>query len=264
MGGIPRQSFLQYGIVPLNPPTDCDGCGKNFLVPNAISCPKGGLIMARHNDAAKEWGALSDQALNPSAISYGPEINSRTVQGDRNGSGSQVAMGSQEGEAKKYGEGATGQAKVPDESRADISVQGFWKLGTTALFDMIIVNLDACSYLCQMSAKALETAEKEKKDKYLQPCLECWRSFTPMVYPTDGITRTEDISAHRRLAYLISNNLKREYSKICGFVRAQMSLVIVRSNTILLCGTRDKEAYIRQRPNLEDGEVMALIVTWQG
>ena len=73
--------LLWYGIVPLNIPTDCDGCGKKFSVPHALSCPKGGLVMAWHNDAAKEWGALSPQAINPIDISYKPKINSRTLQG---------------------------------------------------------------------------------------------------------------------------------------------------------------------------------------
>ena len=54
----------------------------------------------------------------------------------------------------------------------DVSVHGFWKWGTTALFDMRIVNLDAGSFLRQMPAKALATAEKKKKGNYLQPCLE--------------------------------------------------------------------------------------------
>ena len=47
---------------------------------------------------------------------------------------------------------------------------------------MRIVNLDWVSYLYQTSAKALTTAEKDKKDKYLQPYLECRNSFTLMVY----------------------------------------------------------------------------------
>ena len=35
--------------------------------------------------------------------------------------------------------------------------------------------------------------------------------------------------------YLSSNyNMKREYSEMCGFVRARMSLAIVRSNSLLL------------------------------
>ena len=53
-----------------------------------------------------------------------------------------------------------GQATVPGESQADVSIHGLWKLVTTALFDMRIFNLDAVSYLRQTSAKALETAEK--------------------------------------------------------------------------------------------------------
>ena len=61
----------------------------------------------------------------------------------------------------------TGQATVPGESRADVSIYGFWKWGTTAIFDMIIFNLDAGCYLCQTSTKALATAEKEKRDKYI-------------------------------------------------------------------------------------------------
>ena len=54
--------------------------------------------MAQHNDSAVEWVPLSDRALNPSAILYKPLKNSRTVQGDSNGDGSQVSMGSQAGE----------------------------------------------------------------------------------------------------------------------------------------------------------------------
>ena len=81
----------------MNLPTYCDGCGKNFSVPNDLSCPKGGLDLARHNDAAKEWGALSARAINPSAISYKPKIKSRTVQVERNGAGAQVVTREQDG-----------------------------------------------------------------------------------------------------------------------------------------------------------------------
>ena len=41
--------------------------------------------MARHDDAAKEWGAFGAWVLVPSAITYEPKINSRTVQGERTG-----------------------------------------------------------------------------------------------------------------------------------------------------------------------------------
>ena len=49
------------------------------------------------------------------------------------------------------------------------------------MFDIRIVNLYAGTYLRMTSEKALAKAEKEKKDLYLQACLELRRNFTPMV-----------------------------------------------------------------------------------
>ena len=46
---------------------------------------------------------------------------------------------------------------------------------------------------------------------------------------------------------------------MCAFVRAQMLLAIVISNTLLLRVARDKELTIRQIPNMEDVAVMALL-----
>ena len=85
-----------------------------------------------------------------------------------------------------------------------------------------------------------------------------------MVYSADGIPGMEAIAAQQRLSLLLNNKLKREYSEMCGFVRAQMALVIVRSNTLLLHGARDLEAYTQHRPNLDDGEVMELLAPWWG
>ena len=99
-----------------------------------------------------------------------------------------------------------------DESRADVSIHGFWRWGATALFDMRIVNLDAGSYLRQTSAKAPATAEKDKRDKCLQPYLDFQCSFALMEYSAGGITGTEAVEAQRHLALLLSNKLKQEYS----------------------------------------------------
>ena len=68
-----------------------------------------------------------------------------------------------------------------------------------------------------------------------------------MVYSADGIPRAEDLAAKKMLAALLSYKLKREYSEMCGFLRARMSLAIVRSNSLLLCGPCDKVARIWQR-----------------
>ena len=60
--------------------------------------------------------------------------------------------------------GKPGQEEVPAESKADVSAHCFWKQGTTTMFDIRIVNLNAGFYLRMMPEKALAKAEKEKKD----------------------------------------------------------------------------------------------------
>ena len=85
-----------------------------------------------------------------------------------------------------------------------------------------------------------------------------------MVYSAERIPGAEALAAHKSLAALLSYKLKREYSEICGFVRARMSLAIVRSNSLLLCDPHKKGARIRQRPELRDGAVMSLLAPWRG
>ena len=64
---------------------------------------------------------------------------------------------------------------------ADVRAHIFWKRGTTTMFEIRIVNIDAGSYLRMTQEKAFAKAEKEKKDLYLQACQERRRTLTPMV-----------------------------------------------------------------------------------
>ena len=85
-----------------------------------------------------------------------------------------------------------------------------------------------------------------------------------MVYSTNRISGAEALDAQKRVATLISYKLKREYSEMCGFVRVRISLVIVMSNSLLLCIPHDKWACIQQQPEMTDGAVMALLAPWRG
>ena len=155
-------------------PATWDGCGKKVSIEHAPSCPKGGLVLAWRDDAAKEWVALGARALVPSAITYESKINSRTVQRERTGAGARQERGGSKGGTDTVGEAQGGsertvngaailvgqpeQVQVPAESREDVSTHGFWKQGTTAMFDIRIVNLDAGSYLRMTPEKALSKA----------------------------------------------------------------------------------------------------------
>ena len=63
------------------------------------------------------------------------------------------------------------------------------------MFGIRIVNLNAGSYLRMTPEKALAMVEKQKKDLYLQACLESRRTFTPIFYSADGITGAEALAA---------------------------------------------------------------------
>ena len=85
-----------------------------------------------------------------------------------------------------------------------------------------------------------------------------------MVYSADGIPGAEALDAQKRLAALLSYKLKQEYSEMCGFVKARVSLAIVRSNSLLLRVLKDKEGRIRKYPELMDRLVKALLAPWRG
>ena len=122
------------------------------------------------------------------------------MQGERTGAGARQEGGEANGGTETVGRtvngaarlvGQTGQVVVPAESRADVSVNSFWKRGTTEMFEIKMVNLDASSYLCMTPEKALAKAEKEQKYLYLQACLGRRRTFTPMVSSAPGIPSAE-------------------------------------------------------------------------
>ena len=127
------------------------------------------LVLARHNDAAKEWGALGARALVPSAITYEPNINIRTVQGEKTRAGARQEGREVDGSMDTVGWTVNGEPRlirqpgkveVPAEPRADTSAHGLWKRGTTAMFDIRIVNLDAGSYLRMTPENDLAKGEK--------------------------------------------------------------------------------------------------------
>ena len=132
------------------------------------------------------------------------------------------------------------------------------------MFDIRIVNLDAGSLLCMTPENAPSKEKKEKKYLYLQACLKRRRTFNPMFYSAERIPGAEALAAQKRLSALLSYKLKREYSKMCGFVRVRISLAIVSYNSLLLRGPRNKGACIWQESELMHGEVMALLAPWRG
>ena len=95
--------------------------------------------------------------------------------------------------------GATGAHPHP-ELCGDVAAHGFWKRGTTAIFDIRVTDTDAASYRQTEPSKVLKRHEREKKAKYNDLCLARHRHFTPLVFSVDGLQGKEATAAIKRLA----------------------------------------------------------------
>ena len=233
---------LRYGLKPIGLCTHCDGCGAGFTVEHGLSCKKGGLVGIRHDDVRDEAGALAAMALTNSKVSYEPTIYY----------GRGVTAGQQTHTTH------TQRNALGDEARGDVKIHGLWEKGSDCILDIRITDTDAKSYQSYSSRKVLERAAKEKKDKYLEACLERRRSFAPLVYSVDGMACKEAKAFEKRVASLLASKWDRQYSEMVGFVRGRMALSVIRANTMLLRGSRSSRRFCR--PDIQDGAGMEAIV----
>jgi hypothetical protein len=205
-----------------------------MTVEHALSCKTGSLVHIRHDDVADEWRHLCGTALSPGRVECEPRILSSVSQQVRVAAGDTATPGSSP---------PTADAPHPPaatEERGDASCHGFWERGRTTIFDMRITDTDTQSYRKEDFAKVLEQHKKEKKDKYLQNCLEMRKDFTPMVYSVDGIAVREARTAEKRLATHLAGKWNCEYSQMVFYVRVRMAIAVVCANFLLICGSRDQ------------------------
>ena len=74
----------------------------------------------------------------------------------------------------------------------------------TLIVDVRATDTDAKSYKSRAPAKVLESQEREKKKKYLEPCLQRRRHFTPFVVSADGMKGKEATAFLKRLFALLA------------------------------------------------------------
>ena len=131
---------------------------------------------------------------------------------------------------------------------------GLWERHTDTIVDVAFVNVDSASYRSSDPVKVLEGKERSKKRKYLHPCLEQRRHFTPFVVSCDGLIGREAATFLRKLASRLAKVWTQPYSHVAGFLRARMSIAIVREQHRCLRGPRSPSSRMSEkRPQWEDG-----------
>jgi hypothetical protein len=142
----------------------------------------------------------------------------------------------------------------PKDDRRDILIRG-----TDCIVDVRVTDTDANSYCKCPLAKVIETQEKEKKRKYLQNCLKQRCHFTPFVVSVDGLLGREAATFSKRLAAKLASKWQRNYSEVCGYVNARLSITIVWATHLCLQGSRVPTDNVSTRRALwEDGAGLGL------
>jgi hypothetical protein len=149
--------------------------------------------------------------------------------------------------------------KNNNDDRGDVLIRGFWAKGTDCIIDVQVTDTDAKSNRSKDPMKVLDAHEKEKKRKYLKPCLKQRRNFTPFVVSADGLLGKEAEVLLNRLAGKISIKWGKPYSEVCGFVRARMSIAMVRATHLCLRGSRIPTSKMSYKfPEWEDSAGLGL------
>jgi hypothetical protein len=152
------------------------------------------------------------------------------------------------------------QTPTTTEERGDVSCYSFWAKERDTIFDVRITDSDAATHRTVEVSKLLARQEKEKKSKYLQSCHEMRKDFTPLVYTVDGVAGREARTAEKRLAALLADKWKRQYSQMVYYVKVRMQLSLVRTTSLLILirGSRNHQGHCWRIP--PDGAAMS---DWQ-
>ena len=245
-----RDSFLlRYSLSPLGLPLKCDGCGDDFSINHALKCKYGGLIILRHDEVTRELIELGTMALRPAAVRDEPLITTVPKQ----------HLSQTNAPHSKNNPPVDDPSN--DGDRGDILFRGMWKNQHETIIDIRVTDTDANAYKHSNPYEVLRRQEKEKRKKYLRPCLEQRRSFVPFVVSTDGLLGREAKNLLKQIALRISVKWEQPYSVVRGFVNARINIAILRATNLCIRGSRVPASKMSRRVQWHDGAGLGLFET---
>ena len=108
--------------------------------------------------------------------------------------------------------------------------------------DVRITDPNALSNMSAPVDKLLLRNETEKKTKYGSRIINTERaSLIPLVFTTSATTAPECNKFHKRLANLIANKRKEQYSKVLSYIRIRISFSMLKFFLVSIHGVRDQK-----------------------
>ncbi|XP_064400133.1 uncharacterized protein LOC135346443 [Halichondria panicea] len=202
---------LRYSWQPSGVPSSC-ACGKQFSVDHALSYPKGGFTITRHNEIRDLTANLLTEIC--SDVCVEPEL--QPVSGEE-----LIGL----------------SANVQDGARLDIACNGFWggRFERTYL-DVRVFNPHAKS---NQHTNCYRKHELEKKRQYEQRVRDIEHaSFTPLVMSATGGMANQATVFYKRLASNLAIKSNESYSRTLSWLRSRITFSLLRSAIQCIRGSR--------------------------
>jgi hypothetical protein len=136
---------------------------------------------------------------------------------------------------------------VENEDGSDIIIRGLWERGTNCILDIRFTGTEAPTSQMKDPSKFIKAAERLKKKKYLQPCLDQHHHFTPFIVSADGLIGKEAKSVLKVIVARTATKAGKKYSNAMGYTRARLSIAIVRASHVCFRGVRVTKSRISNR-----------------
>ena len=187
--------------------------GDLFNLQHALSCPKGRLVITRHNELRNLTAEILGEVCKNVVIE--PLLTPLT------------------------GEELPKSSNTSNQARADVSARGLWINGQTAFCDVRVFNPLARCHLHHSLPAVHKKNENEKKREYNQRILQVEHgSFTPLVFSCFGGMSRECRCFFSHTAERLANRRKEPKSKISAWIKARLNFALIRSMLLCLRGTR--------------------------
>lgn len=215
---LEKQAFwdairIRYNIPLERMPSSCV-CGNTFDIQHALSCPKGGLIINRHNEIRDLTHDILDNIC--STVIREPLLTPLT--GERFDLSSAVTSA---------------------QARTDVSARGFWIRGQMAHCDIRVFNPLAKVHLNQSLSAVHRKNENEKKRCYNQRILEVEHgSFTPLVFSCFGGMSRECSRFFSHAAELLAEKRGEKKSEVSAWIKTRLNFALVKSCLLCIRGRR--------------------------
>ena len=105
------------------------------------------------------------------------------------------------------------------------------------IFDVCAIYTNTESYEGINSHQIMLYHEQSKKDKYIDPYLEIWCPFMPIIFSVGGVMREETKATTKKLVAALSKKWDRSYL-VTSYIQSHLSLVLVQTFSLVVIGTR--------------------------